>query len=220
LALAFLDENNNGEYNFYKLYPEERFNITFPVINKGDIILFGSFLAIDRAVRSKIVKFLSQAKEKEAIIVYDPNFRKPHLHELPQILPFIKENMKFADIVKGSDEDFQLIFNSCDSEELYNIINCRNLIITRGAKEVTLKTKDFTKNYHVNRVEIKSTIGAGDNFNAGILYGMARYDADINSIDRDIWDRIIKDSTDFASHVCTTYDNYITREFADRKTFH
>ncbi len=216
LALAFLDENNNAEYNFYKLHPKKRFNITFPVINKGDILLFGSFIAIDRAVRSKIVKFLSKAKEKEAIIVYDPNFRKPHLHELPQILPFIKENMKFADIVKGSDEDFQLIFNSCDSEELYNIINCRNLIITRGAKEVTLKTKDFKKNYHVNTVEIKSTIGAGDNFNAGILYGIARYDADINSIDRDIWDRIIKNSITFASHVCTTYDNYITREFAER----
>ena len=128
--------------------------------------------------------------------------------------------MKFADIVKGSDEDFQLIFNSCDSEELYNIINCRNLIITRGAKEVTLKTKDFTKNYPVDRVEIKSTIGAGDNFNAGILYGIARYNADINSPDRALWDRIIKNSTDFASHVCTTYDNYIDREFADRKTFH
>ncbi len=215
LALAFLDENNNAEYNFYKLPPGERFNITFPVINKGDILLFGSFLAIDRAVRNKIVKFLSEAKEKEAIIVYDPNFRKPHLHELPDIMPFIEENIKFADIVKGSDEDFQLIFNSCDVEELYNITGCRNLIVTRGAKEVTLKTKDFTKNYHVNRVKIKSTIGAGDNFNAGILYGLSRYDGDINSTDRDIWDRIIKNSIIFASHVCTTYDNYITREFAE-----
>ncbi len=220
LALAFLDENNNAEYNFYKLYPEERFNITFPLMDKGDILLFGSFLAIDRMVRNKVVKFLSEAKEKGAIIVYDPNFRKPHLHELPQILPFIKENMKFADIVKGSDEDFQLIFNSCDVEELYNIAGCQNLIITRGAKEVTLKAQNFTKNYPVDRVEIKSTIGAGDNFNAGILYGIAGYHRDLNSIDKDTWDRIIKNSIDFASHVCTTYDNYITREFADRKFFH
>jgi fructokinase len=220
LALAFLDENNNAEYNFYKNYPSERFNITFPVMNKNDILLFGSFLAIDRGVRSKIVKFLLKAKEKGVIIVYDPNFRKPHLHELPSILPFIKENISFSDIVKGSDEDFQLIFNSCDTEELYNIIKCKNLIITGGAKDVKVKTEDFTKTYSVDKINIKSTIGAGDNFNSGILYSLSLYNIDkdnINSMDITTWDKIIKNSITFACHVCGSYDNYIDREFAEKK---
>lgn len=46
LALAFLNEKNDAHYSFYKDYPGKRLDIDFPVIERNDIILCGSFYAI------------------------------------------------------------------------------------------------------------------------------------------------------------------------------
>ncbi|MCD4705445.1 carbohydrate kinase, partial [bacterium] len=81
LALAFLDESENASYTFYKNYPDIRLDIKFPKINKNDIVLFGSFFAITHEVREKLLNFIKNAKEAGAIIIYDPNFRKPHIKD-------------------------------------------------------------------------------------------------------------------------------------------
>ncbi len=51
LALAFLDENNDAHYTFYKDYPEKRLDIEFPEINEDDIVQCGSFYAIWPEIR-------------------------------------------------------------------------------------------------------------------------------------------------------------------------
>ena len=60
LALAFLNENNDASYDFYKIYPEKRLNIEFPEIHQDDIVLFGSFYAITPEVRKKLIHFIQQ----------------------------------------------------------------------------------------------------------------------------------------------------------------
>lgn len=57
-----------------------------------------------------MVEFLEYAKERKAIIYYDPNFRKAHAHEAIYLTPTILDNLEYADIVRGSDEDFFNIF--------------------------------------------------------------------------------------------------------------
>lgn len=220
IAIAFLDEHNNASYNFYKVLPAERFAVEFPQMNENDIFLFGSFLCLDKSIRPKLSGFLPVLKENNVLKVYDPNFRKSHLHELSDLLPFIKENISFADILKGSDEDFGLIFNTEEPEEIYHIVRnlgCENLILTRSGKDVILKTDRITKSYPVKEIEIKSTIGAGDNFNAGILYSLYTYDINkfkLPSLEIDIWDKIINNSILFAQNVCESYDNYIDKDFS------
>ena len=78
----------------------------------GDYLLFGSFFSITDQVREALLGFLSSAKDAGVIIMYDPNFRKPHLHELDRLKPMIMENIGYADIVRGSNEDFELIFGA------------------------------------------------------------------------------------------------------------
>ena len=46
LALAFLDDNNNADYSFYKYHPEKRLDIPFPELTHSDIVLYGSFYVI------------------------------------------------------------------------------------------------------------------------------------------------------------------------------
>ena len=98
LALAFLDEKNDAHYTFYKDFPEKRLDIEFPDIIKDDIIQCGSFYAIWPEIREKFKKFILGAKEKGALILYDPNFRKGHLSELNILKPLIIENMQMASL--------------------------------------------------------------------------------------------------------------------------
>jgi len=220
IAIAFLDEHNNASYNFYKVLPAERFAMEFPQMDEDDIFLFGSFLCLDKSIRPKLSGFLPVLKENNVLKVYDPNFRKSHLHELSDLLPFIKENISFADIVKGSDEDFSFIFNTEEPGEIYDIVRnlgCENLILTRGGKDVILRTGKITKSYPVKKIEIKSTIGAGDNFNAGILYSLYTYDINkfkLPSLEIHTWDKILNNSILFAQNVCRSYDNYIDKDFS------
>ena len=97
LALAFLNENNDAEYQFYKSVPEindsEKFRIEF---KKDDILLFGSFYAVTPNLRKGISELLNNAHSGEAIIVYDPNFRKFHLHNLNEVKPYIIENIAYG----------------------------------------------------------------------------------------------------------------------------
>ncbi len=110
IALAFLDDDKNANYIFYKDYPAQRLEVPLPKIEKDDIFVFGSYYSLNPVLRTRMVEFLQYAQERKAIIYYDPNFRKAHAHEAIRLMPTVLENLEFADIVRGSDEDFQNLY--------------------------------------------------------------------------------------------------------------
>ncbi|TVQ12865.1 MAG: carbohydrate kinase [Bacteroidetes bacterium] len=219
IALAFLNEKGDASYDFYKSYPEDRLKLTLPEFTPDDILLFGSFFGIDPAIRKKVLKVVKAAKKGGAMIVYDPNIRKPHAHQLEKLRPYILENMNLADIVRGSDEDMEIIFGESSVKKLSQIPQLLNklLIITRSATVVFLESPLHSASYPVPEIEVVSTIGAGDNFNAGLIYGLIRQDVvreTLNNTSPEQWEKIIGYATAFASEVCMSYDNYISTEFA------
>lgn len=219
LALAFLNENNDASYDFYKIYPDNRLNIKFPELNQDDIVLFGSFYAITVEVRKKLIEFVKAAKKNKAIVIYDPNFRKPHLHDLKWLKPMIEENIGLSRIVRGSNEDFTLIFGTGNSDETYEILREKSpvLLYTANKKGVFLHTPKLNKKFPVKKINPISTIGAGDNFNAGIIYSLMEYNIkykDLPNLKEDDWAQIVANGVDFATEVCMSYDNYISEEIA------
>ncbi|MEZ5196213.1 MAG: carbohydrate kinase [Bacteroidales bacterium] len=222
LAIAFLDKNNNADYTFYKLYPPERFKIDMPIIRKNDILLFGSFFSISKEVREQFIKIIKTAKENRAICIYDPNFRKPHLKELPEVKRYIDENISFADIVRGSNEDFELILGTKNADDAFNVINkigCPVLIYTSSDKSVELRSNALRLSVPVPGIELISTIGAGDTFNSGLIYKLIKNGIDkssITAINADNWRDVINTANRFASEVCQSYDNFISEKTAHR----
>jgi fructokinase len=219
LALAFLNENCDASYDFYKIYPEKRLNINFPEINQDDIIIFGSMYAITPEVRDKLIEFIKQGNKKKAIVIYDPNFRKQHLHDLPRLKPMIVENIGFANIVRGSHEDFSFIFGVKNADEAFEEIKTMvpNLLYTSAHKGVFLRTLKTNGQYNTQEVPTKSTIGAGDSFNAGIVYSLYKNNItfkELNTLEEPVWAKIINTAIEFATHVCMSYDNYISKDFA------
>ena len=220
ISLAFLDDDKNANYIFYKDYPAQRLEVPLPKIEKDDIFVFGSYYSLNPVLRTRMVEFLQYAQERKAIIYYDPNFRKAHAHEAIRLMPTVLENLEFADIVRGSDEDFQNLYGKSDAQEVYKEhiqFYCDRFLTTHGANGVNLHTRNFTRHIDSTKIQPLSTIGAGDNFNAGIIYGLLKYDvrhADLPSLDQDTWGKIIRCGMDLASEVCQSYDNYISKEFA------
>jgi fructokinase len=219
LAMAFLDQNNNARYDFYKFYPQNRLDIVFPEVNPGDLILFGSFYGIAFEIRDKLKAFLEVARTKGALIYYDPNFRKSHQHELEKLKPAIIENMAMADIVRCSDEDLEIIAGVSTPDDAYAFVKqfCPNLIYTRSTKGVHVFTPSINTGLPVKKITPVSTIGAGDTFNAGVAYGIFNNGlkpGDICNLPEITWRELINYGVNFASEVCMSYDNYISKEYA------
>ena len=81
-----------------------------PDVQPDDIVLFGSYYAINPVIRRQMTAFLEHARSNGAILYYDVNFRPSHEGELIRVMPNILENLEMADIVRGSDEDFHVMF--------------------------------------------------------------------------------------------------------------
>lgn len=219
LAIAFLDEKNDAHYTFYKEKPRKRLDIVFPETTADDILLFGSFFALATEVREKLLNFVRSAAEKGTLIIYDPNFRSPHLPELNRLKPFIIENMKLASLVRGSDEDFRNIAGAENVDEAWEFVkdHCCCLVYTASSEGVYVRTKSYSSIFPVKKISPVSTIGAGDNFNAGMaaaIFNRGIIIDDLSKMGEEQWKKIVGAGVEFASEVCLSYENYISKEFA------
>ncbi len=82
-----------------------------------------------------------------------------------------------------------------------------------------LATARFSKDYPIPTVETVSTVGAGDNFNAGIIYGLLKLDIrydDLNDLDEARWNRVMDYGIAFATESCRSLNNSISPEFAEK----
>jgi len=221
LSLAFLDENNDAEYLFYKDHPHDRLDFTYPDVQRDDIVLFGSYYALNPVIRPQVKGFLDYARGRGAIVYYDVNFRSSHRHEIMKLTSNLLENFELADIVRGSKEDFEILFKKGDADSVYRSeisFYTKKFIWTSGAEAIELRADGgLKKQYAVETMETVSTIGAGDNFNAGFLYGLIKYGITRSDFDRGLteaqWDAAIGTAQQFSAEVCRNLYNYVSPEF-------
>jgi fructokinase len=221
LSLAFLNDQNDAEYIFYKDHPHDRLDFTFPEINEDDIVLFGSYYAINPVIRPQVKGFLDYAHERGAILYYDVNFRASHQYEVMKLTPNLLENFELADIVRGSAEDFEILFKKNDAEQVYRsqiMFYTKKFIYTNAANPIQLFADNgLKKQYPIDKTETVSTIGAGDNFNAGFLYGMLLNGITRSQLEQGLseeqWDSIVEQGKAFSAEVCRSLYNYVSPEF-------
>ena len=223
VSLAFLDEKNNAEYLFYTNPLASSLTTNFPTINQDDIVILASYYALNPLHRAQIIELLEYAKTQNAIIYYDLNFRKSHANDSIRLRSSVIENFEFADIVRASDEDFLNLYGNTNIDQIYKEeikYYCKRLITTHGAEGVNFFTESFSTHYDAIPINPVCTIGAGDNFNAGLIYGLIKYNiglSNLPSIDQKTWNNIIRCGIDFSTEVCQSYTNYISSAYASKR---
>lgn len=224
VSLAFLDKDNNADYIFYRDQKHDHMDFAYPDIQKDDIVVFGSFYAVNPALRPQVSGLLEYARQRGAIIYYDVNFRKAHQADVMKVTPNLIDNLEYADIVRGSKEDFEVLYKKDSAERVYRAetsFYCKRFIYTDGPNPVSVFSNNgFHKEYARPKTETVSTIGAGDNFNAGFIYGMIKYGVTRDDVEQglseEVWDKLIATATAFSADCCKDIFNYISKEFGQQ----
>jgi len=208
------------------------------------VVLFGSFFAINPSIRNEVGAMLREAHDSGAMLYYDVNFRKPHLGDLPVVYATILENMRLSTVVRGSTEDFSLLFGEantlCEDLAMDDLLSedaavveqsvdrlyerhiapqCPLFICTSGGGAVYLRTPQLRASFPVEKIETVSTVGAGDNFNAGIIYQLMK-DASVAPAERlrnlplEGWAQLLAMGQRFSQDVCRQLGNSISPELA------
>ena len=78
----------------------------------------------------------------------------------------------------------------------------------------------LSKSYPVEKTNTVSTIGAGDNFNAGFVYGLLKHNITRRDIESGLtesqWDNLIATAQLFSNECCKTESNYVSKEFGEK----
>jgi len=224
LSLAFLNENNDAEYVFYKDHPHDQLDFLNPEVDVDDIVLFGSYYALNPVIRPQVQGFLEYARSRGAILYYDVNFRAAHCHEVMKLMPNLIENLEYADIVRGSHEDFQILYKKDNPDKVFRAeisFYSKNFIYTQGSRPVEVRSANgVNMQFEANPITPVSTIGAGDNFNAGFIYGMLKYGIKRDDIEHGLtekqWEQLIPCAQMFSTECCKDIYNYVSIDFGKR----
>ena len=138
---------------------------------------------------------------------------------------FLAMNVSAADVVKLTVQNPLSTIRNGEMAEvavapiIKKLDGAKQFIVTDADGDIRLITPNFRKSYAVQPITTVSTIGAGDNFNAGIIYGLIQYGicrSDILSLSEDKWQKVIQCGQDLATEVCQSLENSISVEFAEK----
>lgn len=223
VSLIFRDLNGKEDYAEYVSYPDTRFNVLWPRIEEGDIVVFGSYFAIDSKPRKGLLELLNYARERKALIVYLPGFHKELCTRITRVMPEILENLEYADLVIARQADMEIIFDKSDALASYNEhikFYCPNFIFTDSESGMQVYSKEFQKSYAFLPCPPQNRLGKDAAVAAGIVYGMLEENVNldtVNSIPALAWEGIARCGVEFANECIKSGQNIVSKEFANNK---
>jgi fructokinase len=222
LAAIFKHESEQDRIVNYGVYPQERFNVIWPRIDEDDIVLFGSYYAIDTPQRERLYDLLSYAAERKAIVIYLPGFQHGTQFNLTKVMPNILENFEVSTLVVDHDKDINTMFPNQDSDKVYN-----NHIKFYGPTYIHITPDDNATIYKGIDKTVCPFTGSTSNhlewqagFIAGIIYEIIRCDlhqADISTLNPQVWKEIMNQAFEFAACCAANPGNCLSGDFAREK---
>jgi fructokinase len=179
-TLAFVHLNDQGDrsFSFYRnpgadmLLHESELDLA--MIGNSRIFHFGSISMTHEPSASATLKAVSFAKENGLLISYDPNLRVNLWSDLNHAKNMIEMGLKYADILKISEEELEFITGTKDltkgSEYIFSHFSTKLIFVTLGSKGCFYRLGHETGKCSGYEIESIDTTGAGDAFLAGVLY--------------------------------------------------
>ena len=223
LAAIFKQDDGDETIVNYGEYPANRFNVIWPRIDEDDIVLFGSYYAIDEPQRERLFDLLSYASERKAILIYLPGFQHVTRFNPTKVMPNILENFEVSNFVIDHDKDINNMFPNQDSEKVYNnhikFYGPTYIHINPG-ENATVYTGGSDKVVHPFTSDTNNHLGWQAGFIAGFIYAIFANGiktSDVAVLSESQWKELMKQAFEFAHCCAQSPTNCITPEFAKEK---
>ncbi|MEG1645782.1 MAG: carbohydrate kinase [Clostridia bacterium] len=205
LAMVTLDKNGDRKFAFYRENTADllldKAEISEDMFECGDVLHFCSVGLVESPTKYAHERAIELARAKGAKVSFDVNVRLGLWQSEELCKSAIKQFLAYADIVKVTDEELQLITEEKEeilavSELLKMSPNAQIIFVTKGKNGATVYDRTLD-NFTRNAVDVKvvDTTGAGDCFSGGILFKLLQGTAKLNLSD-------MRDAVDFASYAC------------------
>ena len=122
------------------------------------------------------------AKERDMLVSYDPNYREALWSSREQAVEMMKKLLSYADILKVSDEEMEMLTGTSDFKEGSRILcemgrseykadgeGITLVMVTLGADGVFVRCGDTAQAVPGFKVSVADTNGAGDTFLGAML---------------------------------------------------
>lgn len=171
LAFVTLDPSGEREFSFARK-PGADTMLTYEecdldLIDHAKIFHFGTLSLTDEPVRTTTQKLVAYARERNKLITFDPNLRKPLWRDLDQARAAILWGLEQADIVKISDEEVDFLWNCTPDaavDKLLQEFGVRLVFLTLGPDGCLFATRNHRGQVPCPKVHPVDTTGAGDIF--------------------------------------------------------
>ncbi len=182
-TLAFVDIRDDGEreFSFARKHGADKMlcidDIPTDKIKESGIFHFGSVSLTDEPARSATLFAAEKAKNEGVTVSYDPNYRASLWANETQAETTMRYALKFADLVKISDEEAKLLTGETDYRMAAEALVCNGAkiaVVTLGKDGAFVCTKDGgikADGFMANAVDCT---GAGDSFWGAFLLKIAR----------------------------------------------
>ena len=182
LAIVAPREDGGNDYMFYKDNTAETMTTraelpaTLDDIADGAICCLGSISTILEPARHAWLSFAKDQKGK-ALLFYDLNTRPKVAKDPKRYRGLVLEWAQIVDVMKASEEDIEWAYPGKSLQEVANIwlhAGAAMAIFTKSHKGSEIFTRKLHAAVATEKLDgIKNTVGAGDNFNAGIAIQLA-----------------------------------------------
>lgn len=177
-TLAFVNIDENGERTFsFARKPgadtqiREK-EIQEDILSECRIFHFGSLSLTDDPAEDATLKAIILAKKGGAVISYDPNYRQPLWENEEKAIGVMKSVIRYADVMKVSDEESLLLTGAANYEEAIEKLlkmGPKLVALTLGGDGVLIGTREGKRKIPAFKVHAVDTTGAGDSFWGGFL---------------------------------------------------
>lgn len=183
-TLAFVDVKQNGdrEFSFARNHGADKMlvkgEVPLDLIRSSGILHIGSVSLTDEPVRSTTLFAVQKAKEADCVISYDPNYRASLWKNEKTAKEQMRSMLKYADLVKISDEETELLTGEADYEKAAEILlhqGVKIAVVTLGKLGAYVRTTYGGRIVKGFKNKAVDATGAGDSFWGGFLYQFSRF---------------------------------------------
>ncbi|WP_299432485.1 carbohydrate kinase [uncultured Meiothermus sp.] len=176
LSLAEVNEQGKAQFSFYRAFGSTQFNPDSAAMARARWFHFGSLSAFDPRNSPGIENLLEIARDHDVLVSFDPN-----LHARPNEAYWeqLQRYMPYVSVFKASLDDAQLLFPDAVGDPKILLENLVELgapvtVLTLGAAGAMAAFRTRMMRVPGVKVAPVDTIGAGDAFTAGLIYGMMK----------------------------------------------